>query len=411
MPRRTSSLRLVTRRARRVRLRARVRVPGGRACGRSGTPVPGPDDPPGAFSSTSHEGDRGSPAADAADTGGLDASSADTRRARGRRPDGSGRRQRPRVAPGDEATVEERPATTRASTSPPTSSAPSTTPRPVAAAVRPRASAAPRPKPARAGRAGAEGEGEADHAAPGAATAAAAATPRDAVASGWPSACSRSAARRRAAQARCSSPRRSCLPSPPAGAPCSAWRRGARRGRHDHVRALWSRWSSAGGCAPFPARLAALDPPSASCNGGGCGGWFRSNVSVSWSFNSSGATGVERMRRVDRDRGHVRRDVHVHRQLRRVVRREQRHRAGRTRRRLGDGSAHRAARTRTGGTRARSASTSRVTTVRPGSRRARRGRTAARTGATSRCPGRARTMRETPGRPRSRSSSTRRRRP
>ena len=40
-----------------------------------------------------------------------------------------------------------------------------------------------------------------------------------------------------------------------------------------------------------PGEAAALDPPTASCNGGGCGGWFRSNVSVSWSYNSSGATG------------------------------------------------------------------------------------------------------------------------
>ena len=44
-------------------------------------------------------------------------------------------------------------------------------------------------------------------------------------------------------------------------------------------------------CAALPGSAAALDPPSASCNGGGCGGWFRSNVTVSWSFNSSGATG------------------------------------------------------------------------------------------------------------------------
>ena len=48
----------------------------------------------------------------------------------------------------------------------------------------------------------------------------------------------------------------------------------------------------AAGCAALPGAAAALDPPSASCNGGGCGGWFRSNVTVSWSFNSSGATGT-----------------------------------------------------------------------------------------------------------------------
>ncbi len=31
-------------------------------------------------------------------------------------------------------------------------------------------------------------------------------------------------------------------------------------------------------------------PPSASCNGGGCGGWFRSNVTVTWSYDPAGAT-------------------------------------------------------------------------------------------------------------------------
>ena len=45
-------------------------------------------------------------------------------------------------------------------------------------------------------------------------------------------------------------------------------------------------------CAALPGAAAALDPPSASCNGGGCGGWFKSSVTVSWSFNSSGATGT-----------------------------------------------------------------------------------------------------------------------
>lgn len=44
--------------------------------------------------------------------------------------------------------------------------------------------------------------------------------------------------------------------------------------------------------AALPGSAAALDPPSASCNGGGCGGWFRSNVTVSWSYNSAGATGA-----------------------------------------------------------------------------------------------------------------------
>ena len=46
------------------------------------------------------------------------------------------------------------------------------------------------------------------------------------------------------------------------------------------------------GVAAVPGSAAALDPPTASCNGGGCGGWFRTNVTVSWSYNSAGATGA-----------------------------------------------------------------------------------------------------------------------
>lgn len=57
------------------------------------------------------------------------------------------------------------------------------------------------------------------------------------------------------------------------------------------LRALCAVLTVAAACAALPGAAAALDPPSASCNGGGCGGWFRSNVTVSWSFNSSGATG------------------------------------------------------------------------------------------------------------------------
>ena len=30
--------------------------------------------------------------------------------------------------------------------------------------------------------------------------------------------------------------------------------------------------------------------PSAACNGGGCGGWFRSNVTVTWSYDPAGVT-------------------------------------------------------------------------------------------------------------------------
>ena len=40
----------------------------------------------------------------------------------------------------------------------------------------------------------------------------------------------------------------------------------------------------AGACAVFPAAMQAA-VPSPSCNGGGCGGWFRSNVTVTWSYD------------------------------------------------------------------------------------------------------------------------------
>jgi hypothetical protein len=48
---------------------------------------------------------------------------------------------------------------------------------------------------------------------------------------------------------------------------------------------------SAGIGAAFPAASHALTAPSPACNGGGCGGWFRSNVTVTWSYDSSGLTG------------------------------------------------------------------------------------------------------------------------
>jgi hypothetical protein len=37
---------------------------------------------------------------------------------------------------------------------------------------------------------------------------------------------------------------------------------------------------------------AAPGPPSAACNGGGCGGWFRGNVTVTWSYDPAGVTGA-----------------------------------------------------------------------------------------------------------------------
>jgi len=58
------------------------------------------------------------------------------------------------------------------------------------------------------------------------------------------------------------------------------------------VRTLLVALAAAAVCVALPGAARALDPPSASCNGGGCDGWFTSNVSVSWSFNSSGATGA-----------------------------------------------------------------------------------------------------------------------
>ncbi len=58
------------------------------------------------------------------------------------------------------------------------------------------------------------------------------------------------------------------------------------------VRTLLVALAAATVCVALPGAARALDPPSASCNGGGCDGWFTSNVSVSWSFNSSGATGA-----------------------------------------------------------------------------------------------------------------------
>ena len=45
-----------------------------------------------------------------------------------------------------------------------------------------------------------------------------------------------------------------------------------------------------GGAHPEPA--AAASPPSASCNGGGCGGWFRSNVTVTWSYDAGASSAV-----------------------------------------------------------------------------------------------------------------------
>ena len=81
---------------------------------------------------------------------------------------------------------------------------------------------------------------------------------------------------------------------------------------------------AAGGSVPETA-AAAPGPPGASCNGGGCGGWFRSNVTVSWSYDPTGVTGTYRLRRGRDHGGHRRRHLRLHGQLRRPVLRQQRH--------------------------------------------------------------------------------------
>ena len=48
----------------------------------------------------------------------------------------------------------------------------------------------------------------------------------------------------------------------------------------------------AGASAVMPSPAAAASIPSPSCNGGGCGGWFRSNVTVSWSYDAGGVSGA-----------------------------------------------------------------------------------------------------------------------
>lgn len=41
-----------------------------------------------------------------------------------------------------------------------------------------------------------------------------------------------------------------------------------------------------------PAPAAAAGPPTAACNGGGCGGWFRSAVTVTWSYDAGAINAV-----------------------------------------------------------------------------------------------------------------------
>ena len=125
---------------------------------------------------------------------------------------------------------------------------------------------------------------------------------------------------------RCSSRRRSCLPSRREGAPSSASRRGAPRGRHDHAPCDLCGGRRDGGVRS-PRRLGR---GARSALGELQRRRLRRLVQVERHrlvvVQLERRHGVERLRRVDLDGGHVRRDVHVHRQLRRVVRREQRHR-------------------------------------------------------------------------------------
>jgi hypothetical protein len=46
----------------------------------------------------------------------------------------------------------------------------------------------------------------------------------------------------------------------------------------------------AGTLAALPSSTAAASAPSPVCNGGGCGGWFRSDVAITWSYDKNGVT-------------------------------------------------------------------------------------------------------------------------
>ena len=49
----------------------------------------------------------------------------------------------------------------------------------------------------------------------------------------------------------------------------------------------------AAGWFAVPETASAAGSPSAACNGGGCGGWFRTNVTVTWSYDPAGVTKTE----------------------------------------------------------------------------------------------------------------------
>jgi hypothetical protein len=56
------------------------------------------------------------------------------------------------------------------------------------------------------------------------------------------------------------------------------------------VRLLWLALLVAVGWVVVPDVGRAASTPVPSCNGGGCGGWFRSNVTVTWSYDQGGVT-------------------------------------------------------------------------------------------------------------------------
>ena len=283
-----------------------------------GTPMPAPDDPPGAFATSSSKSSKSHEAVAAVEA--REGDGADPRRARGRLVRGSGRDK----ATGRRQDRDGDPVTRGlAAVEPGSGDAPG---RHVHDSVAHHARRAEAEREAEAG-SHAEGKGEAE-------------TrrqrrmrpprprPRRATRFGSvfrpPSSPPATPAAPRGP--RCSSRRRSCLPSPREGAPSSASRRGAPRGRHDHAPCALRGGRRDGGVRS-PSRLGR---GARSALGELQRRRLRRLVQVERHrlvvVQLERRHGVERLRRVDLDGGHVRRDVHVHRQLRRVVRREQRHR-------------------------------------------------------------------------------------
>ena len=57
--------------------------------------------------------------------------------------------------------------------------------------------------------------------------------------------------------------------------------------------ALLTLGAAIAGIVPIGEAAAAPGPPSPQCNGGGCGGWFKSNVTVTWSYDAAGVTNTQ----------------------------------------------------------------------------------------------------------------------